>query len=120
MGFTAFGTTWYTDPQELDSNGDGIGDGQEWTLRASGGIPADSDNNQVPDLFDDDNDGDGVPDDVDLSPYTGDPTVFNKDNPFSLVLNELNPGKLTYVEFQLRPTNPDHIWYAYNVLDWPE
>ena len=24
-----------------------------------------------------------------------------------------------FVDFQLRPRNPDHLWFAYNVLDWP-
>ena len=26
---------------------------------------------------------------------------------------------MQYVEFQIRPENPDHLWYAFNVLDWP-
>jgi hypothetical protein len=25
----------------------------------------------------------------------------------------------TYVEFQVRPVNPDHLGYAFSVLDWP-
>ena len=117
------GQMWYTDPQEMDTNKDGIGDGREWFLdQDEDGLPDDTDGDGVPDLFDDDNDGDGVPDNLDLSPYTttrgGSP--FNDANPFSLIVDNLTPGKPTYVEFQLRPTNPDHLWYAYNVLDWPD
>ncbi len=72
----------------------------------------------MPDLFDDDNDGDGVGDGVDISPYTSS-GVYDGNSPFSLVINGLTPQTMTYVEFQARPTNEDHLWYAYNVFDWP-
>ena len=26
---------------------------------------------------------------------------------------------MTYVDIQLRPKDPNHLWYAYSVLDWP-
>ena len=123
QGFEYAGQTWYLDPLELDTNRDGIDDGREWFLdQDENGLPDDTDGNGVPDLFDRDNDGDGVPDDLDLSPYetTRDQTPFSADAPFSLIVDNLTPDKPTYVEFQLRPTNPDHLWYAFNVLDWPD
>lgn len=120
-GFSYNGQMWYGDPLAIDSNGDGIDDGREWLLDLDGnGIPDDGDGDGVPDLFDDDNDGDGVPDDVDLSPYSQLSQVFGDDSPLELSLDNLGRDRITYVEFQLRPTNPDHLWFAYNVLDWPD
>jgi|GEM_PF-861398 len=120
-GFEYNGKMWYTDPLALDSNDDGLGDGVEWNAgRADGDPPPDTDGDGVPDLFDRDNDGDGVPDHLDLSPYYKGDTVFTEDDPFLLIVNDLRPGMPTFVEFQLRPTNPKHLWYAFNVLDWPE
>lgn len=121
LGFDYNGKTWYTDPLSADTNNDGLGDGQEWnTGRAEGDPPPDLDGDGTPDLFDRDNDGDGVPDGLDLSPHYKGDTVFTPDKPFQLILDGLQAGYPTFVEFQLRPTNPDHLWYAFNVLDWPQ
>ncbi|MFZ6027824.1 MAG: LamG-like jellyroll fold domain-containing protein [Chloroflexota bacterium] len=118
QGFTYNGQAWYTNPLELDTNNDGIEDSAEWYK--PGAHPTwDTDNDGTPDLFDDDNDNDGVPDRHDLSPFTAAGATFDEDNPFRLVLNGLAPGRPTYVEFQLRPMDSDHLWYAFNVLDWP-
>src|SRR3712207_4970889 len=38
---------------------------------------------------------------------------------FGFALSDLTDDKPLYVDFQLRPTNPDHLWYSQNVLDWP-
>ncbi len=119
VGFDYDGQTWYTDPLEKDTNRDGIGDGQEWNLPGSTQTTWDTDNDGTPDLFDRDNDGDGVPDNLDLSPHQSSAT-FSGSNPLSLKVDDLEEGKATYVEFQLRPTNPDRLWYAFNVLDWPK
>ncbi len=113
--------TWYTNPLHQDTNRDGLGDGAEWYSDKNGdGLPDDTDGDGIPDLWDDDNDGDGVPDDLDLSPYgtTKDTNVFAGDNPFQLIVNDLGEGLITKVEFQLSPTNPKHLWYTNNVLDW--
>ncbi|RLC61374.1 MAG: hypothetical protein DRI48_10840, partial [Chloroflexi bacterium] len=76
-GFNYNGKMWYTDPLEMDTNSDGLGDGQEWnTGRAEGDTPPDTNGDGTPDLFDRDNDGDGVPDNLDLSPYYKGYTVF--------------------------------------------
>jgi hypothetical protein len=138
QGFAYNGQLWTTDPLEPDTNRDGLGDDREWFLDAGGdGLPDDTDGDGVPDLLDTDNDGDGVPDSLDLSPYqttlsgtvtmttthtNTDSGIYDRDNPFSLILDvdEANAGTLTYVDFQLRTINPTHLWYAYNVLDWPD
>lgn len=36
-----------------------------------------------------------------------------------LGLEGLSDNLLTYMDLQIRPVNPQHLWYAYNVLDWP-
>ncbi len=112
--------TWYTDPLVMDSNNDGLSDGQEWYFDVDrDGVPEDTDNDGTPDIWDDDNDGDGVPDDLDLSPYMNEETVYNGDDPMELVINDLQEDLLVKVEFQINPTNVDNLWYSQNVWDWP-
>lgn len=117
-GFSLGGQDWFTDPRSLDSNRDGIGDGQEWDHNQDG-LPDDTDGDGVPDLFDFDNDGDGVPDSKDLSPFTALPTVFTESSPFQLTVNNLTAGMPTFVDLQVRPQDDRLLWYAFNVLDWP-
>ncbi|NJK80869.1 MAG: hypothetical protein HC914_13610 [Chloroflexaceae bacterium] len=120
-GFTYNNQTWYLDPLEIDSNNDGLGDGQEWfqTNALLNERSIDSDGNGIPDAFDLDNDGDGVPDAMDSAPYTH-TGPFSDDNPLGLILEDLRQDTPTFVDFQIRPTDPKHLWYAQNVLDWPE
>ncbi len=126
-GFSYNNQMWYPNPNALDSNNDSLSDTEEWFRDANtDGIPDDTDNDGVPDLFDDDNDGDGVPDRLDTAPLTqsrlngGSSTPFSDQQPFSLTLKNLTPDVPTFVDFQLRPENPKHLWYANNILDWPE
>lgn len=119
-GFTYNGQTWYSDPLEADTNGDGVSDTNEWNSAERLHPTWDTDNDGAPDLWDLDNDGDGAPDRVDASPFLNWTTVFSDTNPFSLSLNGLSANKPTFVEFQVRPTNPDHLWYTLNKLDWPQ
>ncbi|MEZ4869224.1 MAG: RICIN domain-containing protein [Caldilineaceae bacterium] len=118
-GFTMGGQTWYPDALAIDSNNDGIGDGQEWDNDANG-LPDDTDGDGLPDIFDPDNDADGVPDRLDTAPFKlSVVTLFSEANPLKLTLNNLSAGKPTFVDFQLRPDDPKRLWYAFNVLDWP-
>jgi len=120
-GFEYNGQTWYGDPLEMDTNRDGIDDGREWLLDLNNdNEPDDTDSDGVPDLFDEDNDGDNVPDHLDVSPYTKGANTFDESNPLELTLDNLGVNRLSYVEFQLRPVDADHLWYAFNVLDWPD
>ena len=111
VGFSYNGRMWYGDPLTPDTNNDGIADVMEWNQ--------DTDGDGTPDLYDADNDGDGVPDAYDYSPFARQTTVFSQTNPLEFSVNNFNTGKYLYVEYQLRPTNPDHLWYALATRDWP-
>ena len=116
---------WFTDPLQMDTNRDGLTDAVEAGPDINNdNIPDslyDTDGDDVPDLYDSDNDGDGVPDSIDLSPFTwtGMDAPYSAVNPFNLTLNGLKPGEPVFADLQIRPVNPNHLWYAYNVLDWP-
>ena len=115
--------TWYTNPDATDSNGDGQGDIVEWGVDAVGSLratPLDTDGDGLPDLFDTDNDGDGVPDHKDLAPYTHGATIYDAAAPLQLTVKNLTASTPTFVEFQLRPQDEQQLWFAYNVLDWPQ
>ncbi|MEA3395908.1 MAG: hypothetical protein U9R05_00405 [Chloroflexota bacterium] len=125
------GKRWYSDPTNPDSNGDGLTDMQEcWETFPPTAAPPfmvscdkDTDGDGIPDLFDRDNDGDGVPDRIDLSPSRkiGAPDApFNPDHPFVLNVSDLQQDTPVFVDFQLRPTDAQHLTYALNVLDWPK
>ncbi len=120
-GWTFGGKTFYLNPLEADTNNDGIVDGLEWDTNANG-QPDDTDADGTPDVLDYDNDNDGVPDRLDLAatvriPST--PTGFGEANPFHLTVTDLQADKPTFVDFQVRPTDPRHLGFALSVLDWP-
>ncbi len=120
-GFVVGGQRWYGNPMWPDTNRDGVIDGLEWNLTTP-----DRDGDGTPDLYDFDDDGDGVPDDSDISRLTaskdnaGNLVAFNQANPLNLTISGLQANRYTYVSVQLRPTNPDHLWYAFNVMNWPK
>ncbi len=120
-GFSHGGRTWYGNPLWADSNGDGALDSLEWKPTAP-----DSDGDGLPDLYDFDDDGDSVPDDLDISRLAaskdnaGNLVAFSQATPLDLTIDGLQANRYTYVNVQLRPTNPDQLWYAFNVLDWPK
>lgn len=127
-GFSLGGKTWYTDPLNADSNNDGLADLKEcWgsfplTLPSNQACNLDTDKDGEPDVWDRDNDGDGVPDRVDLSPFSSMATAqapFTRNNALSFVINDLQSGVPAFVDLQIRPVNPAHLTYALNVLDWP-
>src|SRR5262249_48791552 len=82
--------------------------------------PLDTDGDGIPDLFDTDNDGDGVPDNKDIAPFTKGAATYTEAAPLQLTLNNLSVGKPAFVEFQVRPQNEKQLWYAFNVLAWPQ
>ncbi|NOZ06931.1 MAG: hypothetical protein GXP41_11385, partial [Chloroflexi bacterium] len=134
-GFVYNDQSWYLNPLNPDTNGDGLPDNAECPSLADAGAafdPAscDTDADGVPDIFDYDDDDDGVPDRVDISPNSvldlngkrakkGAVTPFTRENPFRLQINGLANGKPVLVDFQLRPITDTHLTYAMNVLDWP-
>jgi hypothetical protein len=124
-GFSsADGRSWYLDPFNPDSNGDGRDDLSECVGAT---FCPDSDGDGAPDAFDDDNDGDGVPDRLDSSPLEalgggrapGGGLLPLDGGGFALDLQGYAPGKPILVDFTLRPANPGQLWYNGNVLDWP-
>ena len=127
-GFSYNGTQWYLDPKEQDTNKDGLTDAVECTVwipadpsyNASGVCP-DTNGNGTPDVFDHDNDGDGVPDGEDLSPQLGSSaaTPFDRNNPFKLKIDSLEVGQPVLVGLQLRPTNAENLYHMGDVVDWP-
>ena len=123
-GFQMGGQTWYTDPNVTDSNNDGQSDIVEWGIDSSTGLPQatprDTDSDGLPDLFDPDNDNDGVSDRVDAAPFAKGAATYSEANPLQLTINNLALDKPTFVDFQIRPTDPKNLWFAYNVLDWPQ
>jgi hypothetical protein len=112
---------WYANPLEADSNNDGLADALEWDNNGDNQVD-DTDNDLQPDFFDADNDNDGVPDSKDSAPFAVATRSggFDEANPFQLKLQNLNIGKPTFVDFQLRPQGANHLWFAFNVLDWPQ
>ncbi|MEM7033310.1 MAG: thrombospondin type 3 repeat-containing protein [Chloroflexota bacterium] len=117
------GTRWYLDPRNPDTNGDGQLDTLECPqlVTLSDTKCQDTDDDGVPDVFDFDNDGDGVPDTVDSSPDTvvGDLTNGLTDGLLTYDVAMTGTGHLLYMDFEVRPTNEDHLWHVNNVFDWP-
>ena len=133
-GFFYNNQWWYTNPNHIDTNGDGNPDNIECDARQvdveAGEVSPDgkfdtcqdTDSDGTPDPFDRDDDGDGVPDLIDLSPYefennAGD--LFDEDHPLLFQVDGLQADQPAFVDFQIRPENEEHLWYALNVLDWP-
>ncbi len=119
----AFGDTMvYGNPLRPDSNSDGLVDGEEWPV-PWGTVPeladvadsTDPDGDGVPNLWDDDNDGDLVPDALDLSPFS---YVANAST-FTLSTQGGGYGGYQYIEVQLRPDTESHLRVGNIGLDWP-
>jgi len=97
-----------TDPLKPDSNGDGLADYIEVT-----NVSLDVDGDGIPNAWDCDNDGDGVVDGIDTSPFTKS-TTHDK---FHFDIK--TKGNATYIDFQVRPKNPEHLKLPFQSWDWP-
>ena len=126
-GFFYAGTQWYLDPNALDTNKDGLPDGVECEAWVGASVITtticpDIDGDGVPDVFDFDNDNDGVHDSVDLSPFAAGVArgpAFNQNTPLAVSVNNLQLNKPVVMELQLRPTRASNLTLFGNVLDWP-
>jgi len=119
VGFTANGVQRNSDPLKVSTLDDGVFDGLKCPEMSLTAACPDTDGDGTPDIFDRDLGGDGVANSLDISPHEqSGPTQFSENRPLELVIKGLERGKPTFVEFQIRPTDPDHLWYAFNVLDW--
>jgi len=98
------------DPLDPDSNHDGLPDYYEVN-----DVPSlDVDGDGFENAWDFDNDGDGVNDNVDFSPFSKSAT---KDN-FHFDIS--TSGHTLYMSFQLRPKNPEHLKLFDQSWDWPD
>ncbi|MEM7348838.1 MAG: hypothetical protein AAF485_31800, partial [Chloroflexota bacterium] len=134
QGFSVAGQTWYMNPLNPDSNGDGFpdliecpelqdvdADGNLISLDLTNLACGDTDGDNTPDVFDFDDDGDGVPDRVDISPHYRGDLSQNAQSDFDLNLDGYDAGQRSViVELQLRPTNLKHLYQTNNVLNWPD
>ncbi|MFC1977957.1 PKD domain-containing protein [Chloroflexota bacterium] len=102
------------DPLNPDSNNDGLADYLEITSGGVSNVARDLDGDLIPNARDADNDNDGVPDALDISPFSVS-DVNNKFN-FSVESN----GNHIYMDFQVRPNDPDHLRLPMQMWDWPE
>lgn len=110
------GRQWTTDPLKVDSNGDGQPDLREWPAPIGTAVNADLDGDTVPNVWDDDDDGDGVPDYLDLSPQA----VSDVRQSFNLHTQGGGFSGYEYIELQVQPADPDHWRFSLSPLDWPE
>ncbi|MBS3784599.1 MAG: hypothetical protein KGY78_09150, partial [Anaerolineae bacterium] len=118
-GFEYDDKQWDSDPLKPDSNGDGVMDTLEWssTLTENGqAANVDLDGDGIPNLWDDDDDGDDVPDAQDISPFavTGYTTVAK--------LSTEGGGFSGYetIQIQIQPEEQAHLRYSTTGLDWPQ
>ena len=117
QGYTYAGQTWYSNPTDPDSNKDGIPDGLEWGAPQGTAVSRDIDNDGIPNLWDDDNDGDGVPDSMDIAPFS----TSGYQPSFKLYSSRGNSSfnGYQYIEFQVQPQDDSHLRYGTTPLDWP-
>ena len=116
-GFTFNNLTWYMDPLLGDSNFDGLSDYDEWVAPIGKADSWDPDGDLIPNPWDDDNDGDGIWDSADLSPYSL--TGFADSFTFTTQIEDSFSG-YQYFELQIRPEDPDHLRYSTSLIDWPQ
>ena len=109
--------TFYSNPFRQDTNEDGLSDDLEWPAPIGDAPSHDPDGDDVPNLWDADNDGDGVPDDVDLAPFSA--TEFNSDFSLRTSLNGSNYNGSQYIDIQVQPQNEDHLRLSLTEMDWP-
>ncbi len=97
-----------TDPKSPDSNKDGLADGVEVV---DGDMDVDLDG--TPNAWDPDNDGDGLRDARDLSPFAATATGWSHHIDVSA------GGRATTISLQLRTEDPDTMRLVRQTWDWP-
>lgn len=118
-GFDLGGKHWDSDPLNADSNHDGIADTAEWSSELSdygGAVNADIDGDGLPNLWDDDDDGDMVPDAQDLSPFAL--TDYTETLDLSTT-GAVAAGGIQMIEVTIQPQDSSHLRYSTTALDWP-
>ncbi|MCP4212937.1 MAG: hypothetical protein GY764_15875 [Halieaceae bacterium] len=120
-GFTVGAQTWTTNPLMRDSNLDGMDDFAEWSPSWATSSPStlDVDADGVANAWDDDNDGDGVIDDLDISPYAVLPYKSSFNLSASKPGNNQHKNTYVYVDLMVQPSDAAHLRYFTTPLDWP-
>lgn len=96
------------DPLKADSNDDGYSDYYEVTEV----ISPDADNDGLFNAWDPDNDNDGVGDKLDIS------TFYRSISSDEFAFDIQTDGNPLFIEFQLRPSNPEHLKLVSQYWDW--
>ena len=99
-----------SDPLDPDSNSDGLPDYNE----VHDVLSLDVDGDKISNVWDFDNDDDGLIDEVDLSPFSK--SLIHDRFHFTINMN----GKPTYITLQFKPRNPDNLKLYYQFWDWPK
>ena len=99
-----------SDPLDPDTNSDGLSDYVE--VHNVSALDIDGDN--VTNIWDYDNDGDGVNDEVDLSPFS------RSDVHDTFHFNVSMSCEPTYITLQFRPRNSENLKLYYQLWDWPD
>ncbi|MEM7798765.1 MAG: hypothetical protein AAF633_06220, partial [Chloroflexota bacterium] len=115
-GFTLNGQTWYSNPMLEDSNGDGLTDREEWVAPIGFASSHDIDGDGLPNIWDRDNDGDGIEDEIDFDPFLV--SEYQTSFSFESTLDEDDFDGYQYIEFQVQPLDDDHLRYITTPLDW--
>lgn len=101
------------DPNNPDLNNDGLADYLEVANGDIIDVSWDLDADGTPNVRDDDNDNDGVTDGQDLSPF------LRGEASGSYRFSITSSGNPAYVDFQVRPENPEHLSLPWQYRDWP-
>ena len=116
-GFIYAGQTFYSNPLEMDTNRDGRIDTAEWPQPHGGSDNIDIDGDGIPNLWDEDEDGDGVRDGLDYDPKHA--TEYNTEFSIQTTRGGSSFNGYQIFDLQVQPKNPDHLRYSAGVLDWP-
>ena len=98
-----------SDPLNPDSNYDGLSDYIEIN-----NVSLDIDDDDVNNIWDVDNDNDGVTDDKDLSPFSK--SKINSSFTFDIRTN----GNPIFMNYQIRPEDTNHLTLPLQFWDWPD
>ncbi|MEM7801829.1 MAG: hypothetical protein AAF633_21725, partial [Chloroflexota bacterium] len=109
--------TIYSNPHEIDSNRDGLDDLSEWPAPIGFAPSADPDGDNIHNLWDDDNDGDGIVDKLDIDPFSK--SEYRSDFAIRTGLNGSSFNGVQYIEFQVQPQDQSRFQLLTTELDWP-
>ncbi|MEZ4591410.1 MAG: hypothetical protein R3D55_09750 [Chloroflexota bacterium] len=80
-------------------------------------VTLDPDGDNIPNLWDSDNDNDGVGDEYDMDPFTV--SVYQPNFAIRTGLNGSSFNGYQYIQFQVQPQNQSHFQLVTTELDWP-